>query len=880
MRDTGKTIHGTLVAGIVGAKTNNGLGVAGVAGGWGAQGARLMILQVGDEAPDGSWLDDAILYAGSKGAKIIQLSLSVPQTAAIDAALAAVSLTYGCLVVGGAGNESGGAILYPATNPYVMAVTATDQNDNWATFSSKGPETSVAAPGANIYSTRPSNGYTNVYSGTSYAAPHVSGIAALNKLINPALTNTQNRDIIQQSADDKGAPGKDDYYGWGRANAYQSVMLTLGTLNKTLSSQSTGFNGQRKLYNESNLHEVFTNGAIDGGEIYYRWSTDNGASWAGIQRLSDGSMGNLAPCLAFTGGSNVVVVAWQKKNGSNYDVIVSSTASGAWSRSTIASNVACASPGPLPVVAGNINTDDAVIMYRTSSGLKYSYTRNYATSWSAPATVPGTSATYNAPSASLYTAFVPSADVCNLAFSTDVGYSSQLRYCSYTFDSNTWSALTNLSSAVPSYYQQQRNPTVATSTDATTLCHVAWEATDMQSGSLPVIIHRKGTSGNFGSQYSVVNYQGAANPSISGLGSDNAWMVFQRTQQGAIGRVRYSYTNGQWSWGTPVDGPAGNYGQISIGSPIAKYLYTSGSASPYSVSLGSENLTKADPSGIVYARELNVIDGKTGASITLEIEQPEIVHADGTASSVAFADVTADSVLIPVKELLSYGKTKPFSLTTIADTLKVRCTIRSVNSVALVAGESSAEFSLNLIDAKTGKALSTLGRGTVAGSGVIASASFEIVSPGAQLLNLSAGTGFSLGVSLSGVNVDAPDLIASLGHIYRYSGGGAVDLPKEGPAQDLGPKAYRLEQNYPNPFNPSTTLRYELPEAAHVTLVVYNTLGQKVAELVNDNVNAGYHEVRWDALGLASGIYFARLTANNGLGQILANQTAKLVLVR
>jgi hypothetical protein len=93
-------------------------------------------------------------------------------------------------------------------------------------------------------------------------------------------------------------------------------------------------------------------------------------------------------------------------------------------------------------------------------------------------------------------------------------------------------------------------------------------------------------------------------------------------------------------------------------------------------------------------------------------------------------------------------------------------------------------------------------------------------------------------------------------------------------------KTFSLDQNYPNPFNPSTTLRYGLPEAAHVTLIVYNTLGQKVAELVNGEVKAGYHEARWEAVALASGIYFARLTVTGGLGQILTNQTAKLVLMK
>jgi hypothetical protein len=88
------------------------------------------------------------------------------------------------------------------------------------------------------------------------------------------------------------------------------------------------------------------------------------------------------------------------------------------------------------------------------------------------------------------------------------------------------------------------------------------------------------------------------------------------------------------------------------------------------------------------------------------------------------------------------------------------------------------------------------------------------------------------------------------------------------------PERFVLEQNYPNPFNPSTTLRYGLPQSAIVTLTVYNTLGQRIAELVNGPQDAGYHEVKFDASGLASGAYFYRLQAGTFI------QTRKLLLLR
>jgi hypothetical protein len=81
------------------------------------------------------------------------------------------------------------------------------------------------------------------------------------------------------------------------------------------------------------------------------------------------------------------------------------------------------------------------------------------------------------------------------------------------------------------------------------------------------------------------------------------------------------------------------------------------------------------------------------------------------------------------------------------------------------------------------------------------------------------------------------------------------------------PGTFALYQNYPNPFNPTTTIRYALPRRSFVTLAVFNTLGQQVAMLVNGEVEAGYHEARFDARGLASGVYFYRLTAG-GYSQI------------
>ena len=112
---------------------------------------------------------------------------------------------------------------------------------------------------------------------------------------------------------------------------------------------------------------------------------------------------------------------------------------------------------------------------------------------------------------------------------------------------------------------------------------------------------------------------------------------------------------------------------------------------------------------------------------------------------------------------------------------------------------------------------------------------------------------------------------------YGWSIGVAMDefVPLAvAPGAGGTPARFQLAQNYPNPFNPATTIRYALPQIAPVYLAVYNALGQNVATLVDGVQAPGFHEVRFDAGALASGVYIARLTA----GTFVA--TRKLLLVR
>ncbi len=110
---------------------------------------------------------------------------------------------------------------------------------------------------------------------------------------------------------------------------------------------------------------------------------------------------------------------------------------------------------------------------------------------------------------------------------------------------------------------------------------------------------------------------------------------------------------------------------------------------------------------------------------------------------------------------------------------------------------------------------------------------------------------------------------------YRNIGGFFVSFLTFGTPQEaefrMGvpvPEEYALDQNYPNPFNPETTIKYQLPEAGKVVLKIYNVIGQEIRTLVNEEKEAGYHNIRWDGMdnkgvSVSSGVYIYRLQVGN-----------------
>lgn len=208
--------HGTMVAGIIAANADNDLGVAGA-----TKNCKILPVKVLDDAGNGSILliAEGIRYAADQGADIINLSLGSAEYSqqlqeAVDYAYA-----KGILVVAASGNTSG-AIDYPAACHNVLAVGAVTSKNAFAPYSNYGSSQALVAVGTGVFSTSSAGGLPGYAAGTgtSFAAPFVSSLAALLLSENSSLSPAELTDILEKTSTDLGDTGWDQYYGYGLIN--------------------------------------------------------------------------------------------------------------------------------------------------------------------------------------------------------------------------------------------------------------------------------------------------------------------------------------------------------------------------------------------------------------------------------------------------------------------------------------------------------------------------------------------------------------------------------------------------------------------------------------------------------------------------------------
>jgi subtilisin family serine protease len=218
--------HGTHCAGIAAAVMDNGEGIAGVAQ------VSVMAEKVLDFFGFGTdWtVAQGITHAADNGADVISMSLGGYQYSQTVEDACEYAWDEGCVLIAAAGNDNQCGVSYPARFDSVICVGAIDENDDRCDFpgwwgSNWGPEMELVAPGHEILSTIPSNSYES-YDGTSMAAPHVAGVAALLLSKYPTLNNEEVRWRLNDTAVDLGDTGWDEYYGYGKINATAVLPFT------------------------------------------------------------------------------------------------------------------------------------------------------------------------------------------------------------------------------------------------------------------------------------------------------------------------------------------------------------------------------------------------------------------------------------------------------------------------------------------------------------------------------------------------------------------------------------------------------------------------------------------------------------------------------
>lgn len=262
--------HGTFVAGIAGATTNNVAGIAGAA--WTT---RLLAVKALDDEGFGTDADIAtgIAWAASHGARVINLSLGGPGDGAVLRDAVAQANAKGVLVVAAAGNDGNDVVQYPAAYPEAFAVAATDIGGLLTDFSSTGDWVDIAAPGWNITSTAVRaftppgyDPYGFGGAGTSFSAPIVAGVAAMMRNRFTTYTPAQIMARMKTTARDAGPRGLDPYYGAGVLDAYNAVggpwapELPPGTRG---ANEPTDLPGQATAIAASTTGAISTEGDID-----------------------------------------------------------------------------------------------------------------------------------------------------------------------------------------------------------------------------------------------------------------------------------------------------------------------------------------------------------------------------------------------------------------------------------------------------------------------------------------------------------------------------------------------------------------------------------------------------------------------------------------
>ncbi len=937
--------HGTHTAGIVGMITNNGYGMAGVAGGWGngseqqyGNGVKVMACRMGfsyNHPIYGEvgvvYMDaaaEAFYYAADNGATIASCSWGSSNSGGIAAA-ATYFVNAGGLIFVASGNDGSQNAGYLNSRNDCISVSATDQNDGAASFTTYGTWVDISAPGVGIYSTLhdhtdPNTDYWASMDGTSMACPMAAGVAAMIWSQNPSWTASQVENQLYSSADNIDAELGGQYIGKmgaGRVNLYNAVNTgpppapvanfsgspTSGTepLNVNFTDLSTG--------SITDWYWTFGDGGTSTSQ-----SPSHTYTSAGTYNVSlevNGPGGNdtntkngyitVDPCVAPTAGFT------GSPTSGDYplNVSFSNSSSGATSYSWDfgdSENSTAANPSHTYNSAG---TFTVTLTATNSCGSDQQVRTNYITVTTPPCDPPV--ADFNgSPTSGDYP--------LNVSF-TDASTNSPTSW-SWTFGEGGTSTSQN-----PSYiytaagtYTVTMTATNSCGSDGVTKVDYVTVTEPSPVGSvyaLSDIVIAGTVSGNYTNTQS----------------SDNSYESITERESGGKPANRNSYLEHKWNFNVPsssaltfyVEGYRPNNAEgdnftfaystdnnnftnlVTVNSATEQVYSASIPSSVFGTvyirvvdtdqSTGAKNLDAVyidemyiEYSSVPVAPVADFSGSPTSGSSPLNVSFTDLSSGNPTSWSWTFGDGGNSTAQNPS---YTYNSIGTYSVSLTATNANGSDGVTKTDYITVSATASDMHVNANTVTRAVNK---KKGRG--AATIVIFDSNSQPVANATVFVNFdgpNAGSLSGLTATDGSVSFNTPWKtnpggewcfeVTNVTHasLAYNSGDNVVTRSCEsGPAfkneglNSLMPEAYALQQNYPNPFNPATGISFSLPQSGHVSLTIYNVAGQQVEVLVNGVMNAGYHTVEWDGSSYSSGVYLYRLNTTNFA------DTKKMVLIK
>lgn len=844
--------HGTHVAGLIGA-AHNSTGISGVAPQCGLYIARVFdYLGLAYPVTVYNAVHEALNEPGYSF-KVVNFSGGEEYESEFYEAAVAECDSEDVLFVAAAGNEgaappNGSTVWWPGrySTDYsnVIAVSSTNPWDQVSTFSSTGPEVTVAGPGGtggvggdtdDVLSTLPNYAgylrYGSAYKphgdeygyiwGTSMAAPIVAGLAALIRSIAPSLSAAQVRQVIENSATDLGSEGRDDSYGYGRIHAYNGLKYTIEHFSATL-----GGSGDTLVFPED-----FT--------------------------IATGTTLTVMPgtTVKFAPGASLIVNGTLVAEGTSSQGIV------------FCSNAESPSPGDW----------DGIVLNSGPNSLSYCIVQD---------AVDGIQVRNTSTNA------IDHCTVQNCSYYGIFGYNTSKSFGALTIENSQIQdnlrgiALSNARADLLSVIVtgNQYQGLIGTSSS---ICYATYSQVT-SNGYQGTYFSGSGSALTLGGVDYSPGYNTVYNNNYT-ESSNSSECAFTSSADGYLGFD--DYEGGIWGYNNIYHGDNLGYDQklVRNGSQptiYAQFNYWGYPSGPPSSEFEGNVIYSEWLSGLQKvapymnpAMAMSHYSSRGALPMSTKIEHllrrmEQLVAGDSTTSLAALGIIAL--IVGPGGQYGNQiaGGWNGYLLATAANTKNIALKEKAIaywyDVVSASATPSSrASLADSLLGLSPGASLSAFCQEKKFFSAIdqsdFSKARFILEAMRDKKGDAETLTFFAEVLSLAEAEATAKQ--------PSEHGEPAVS------ARGGNPDALGIDQNYPNPFNPMTRLTYRLNEPAKVHLVVYDVLGRVVAELVNGQKEAGDYTVSWDGSKLGSGVYFARIDVTTASGQTFT-RTRKMALTK